>query len=42
MLHGDGMPWYPSARLYRQRATESWAPVIQAVGSELSRLPAPA
>ena len=28
MASGNRMPWYPSARLFRQKQGESWAPVI--------------
>jgi len=31
-------PWYPSARLFRQRQRGDWEPVIQAVAGELERL----
>jgi len=31
-------PWYPSARLFRQRQRGDWEPVIQAVAAELERL----
>ena len=32
---GDGMPWYPSARLFRQPAFAQWEPVIDAVAQAL-------
>lgn len=32
---GDGMPWYPSARLFRQPAFAQWEPVIGAVAQAL-------
>jgi tetratricopeptide (TPR) repeat protein len=35
---GDGMPWYPSVRLFRQRAFGEWPPVIAAVANELRTL----
>jgi tetratricopeptide (TPR) repeat protein len=33
---GTRMPWYPSARLYRQRAQKEWQPVFQEVADALS------
>ncbi|HVL37192.1 MAG TPA: tetratricopeptide repeat protein, partial [Burkholderiales bacterium] len=41
-LHsGESMPWYPSVRLYRQRPTEPWNPVIARVAEALARHPFP-
>jgi hypothetical protein len=38
---GEAMPWYPCARLFRQDAHSSWAPVIEQVSAELAvRFPA--
>jgi hypothetical protein len=34
----DDSPWYPSARLFRQRATNDWEEVIGRVRRELDRL----
>mgnify|MGYP003666351616 FL=1 len=31
-------PWYPSARLYRQDRTRTWAPVAEAVAHDLAGL----
>ena len=30
--------WYPTARLYRQRARNNWAPVVSEVGQALNAL----
>jgi tetratricopeptide (TPR) repeat protein len=35
---GDRMPWYPSVKIYRQRAFGEWEPVISSVAAELGRL----
>jgi hypothetical protein len=32
---GETTPWYPSARLFRQRAPGDWAPVIDRIEAEL-------
>jgi tetratricopeptide (TPR) repeat protein len=32
---GAAMPWYPSARIFRQGADAQWAPVIDAIGTAL-------
>jgi tetratricopeptide (TPR) repeat protein len=32
---GEHMPWYPSARLFRQQAPGAWAPVVDQVAREL-------
>ena len=38
-LHaGDRLPWYPSARLFRQQHGQDWGPVIAGVRAELIRL----
>lgn len=34
-LTGENMPWYPSARVFRQSQRGNWAPVIRKVASEL-------
>ena len=33
---GDAMPWYPSVRLMRSRATDDWSPVLARVAQELA------
>jgi tetratricopeptide (TPR) repeat protein len=35
---GDTMPWYPSAKIFRQPAFGEWDPVTASVASELGRL----
>lgn len=35
---GDGLPWYPSVRLYRQEERASWAPVFARVQTDLVAL----
>jgi len=35
---GDSMPWYPSARIFRQSAYREWKPVISTVAQELAHL----
>jgi tetratricopeptide (TPR) repeat protein len=37
---GESMPWYPTARVFRQPAFGDWRPVIETVAAELSRLAA--
>lgn len=37
LLHGEEMPWYPSARLWRQSASGCWDEVIEQVASALER-----
>jgi len=36
--HGDRLPWYPSARLFRQAESGRWQGVIGQVGGELRKL----
>jgi len=36
--HGETMPWYRSARLFRQEASGAWTPVLDRIARELSRL----
>lgn len=33
---GDTMPWYPSARLFRQGGDRRWQPVVEKVATELA------
>ena len=37
-FRGETMPWYPGARLFRQREGEGWGPVLDAVARELRAL----
>ena len=37
LAQGDRMPWYPGARLFRQRVPEEWGPVLGEVLRQLSR-----
>lgn len=37
LVQGAGLPWYPSARLFRQPGTGDWAPVVGQVAAELAR-----
>ena len=34
---GERMPWYPSARLFRQQTRNVWDPVLATVAAELRR-----
>jgi ADP-heptose:LPS heptosyltransferase len=36
----DDSPWYPSAKIFRQRVEGEWVPVIASVAAELSRVAA--
>lgn len=36
-LSGETMPWYPSARLFRQQRGESWPAVVERVTAALAR-----
>jgi tetratricopeptide (TPR) repeat protein len=38
LLDRDDSPWYPTARLFRQKAPNDWGPVLQRVGNELHTL----
>ena len=38
LLDRANSPWYPTARLFRQRKTGEWGPVIEDVAGELARL----
>ena len=33
--YGEGMPWYPSVRIFRQRDYADWAPTVEAVAGAL-------
>lgn len=37
-IQGESMPWYPSARLFRQQEPNKWAPVLATVARELDSL----
>ena len=37
-LEGDTTPWYPTARLFRQRTRGDWAGVFADMASELKKL----
>jgi tetratricopeptide (TPR) repeat protein len=37
-LHREDTPWYPTMRLFRQRAIGDWAEVLQRVSRELDRV----
>jgi hypothetical protein len=36
-MRGESMPWYPSARLFRQDAGEDWKPVVARVACAVDR-----
>ena len=38
LVTGDDMPWYPSARLFRQRAPRAWQETVESITAELARL----
>jgi ADP-heptose:LPS heptosyltransferase len=37
--HGDTLPWYPSARLFRQDRPGEWGPVLDRIGAVLGNVP---
>lgn len=39
LAQGDGMPWYPSARIFRQSAGESWSSVLERVAKSVRSNP---
>jgi tetratricopeptide (TPR) repeat protein len=38
MLDRNDSPWYPTARLFRQKQKDEWAPVMEEVAAELAAL----
>ncbi|ALL62940.1 TPR repeat protein [Paraburkholderia caribensis MBA4] len=38
MMSGETNPWYPTARLFRQRVLGDWSPVVEALRSALEAL----
>jgi len=40
-IAGSEMPWYPSARVFRQTVAGQWGSVVEEVASELHRLASP-
>jgi hypothetical protein len=34
--HGERTPWYPTARIFRQRRTGEWQPVLEQVRDALA------
>ncbi len=40
-IAGEGMPWYPSVRIFRQSRAGEWKEVVARVATELARLPLP-
>jgi Flp pilus assembly protein TadD len=38
LLDREDSPWYPTAKLFRQKTAGDWAPVVRAVALELGRL----
>ena len=38
MLDRDDSPWYPTARLFRQRTLGDWGPVIDDIATALGEL----
>jgi Tfp pilus assembly protein PilF len=38
LMEGERLPWYPSARLFRQRDASGWSEVLERVSTELERL----
>ena len=37
MLVREDSPWYPTVRLFRQRAPQDWSPVVARVNGELRK-----
>jgi ADP-heptose:LPS heptosyltransferase len=40
-LHREDSPWYPAARLWRQREAGNWPEVLERVKAELERMALP-
>ena len=38
LLQGDGSPWYPTMRLFRQRTSTGWQDVVSQVTEALGQL----
>jgi ADP-heptose:LPS heptosyltransferase len=38
LLDGDGSPWYPTGRLFRQKKNSDWTSVVAEVYMELEKL----
>ena len=38
MLDRSDSPWYPTARLFRQKQTGEWAPVMEEIAAEIAQL----
>jgi len=41
LLDREDSPWYPTARLFRQRATGDWADVFERIAAEVRRMAPP-
>ena len=39
LLDREDSPWYPTMRLYRQRARGDWTGVFEAIAADAARLP---
>ena len=38
LLHRNDSPWYPTARLFRQRTLGDWRPVVDGIAKALGEL----
>ncbi len=38
LQHGEHMPWYPTARVFRQQQAGDWLPVVASVAAELKQI----
>ena len=36
-IEGEGTPWYPTLRIFRQRERDAWEPVFAAIAAELGK-----